>query len=363
MSTEIKRFQCRHIFTDGRRCGSPSLRQEEFCYHHHTTRKPIANLAKRRQTQALAEDRAAAFDLPEPEDRSAIQLSIGEVLRRIASNNIDPRRAGLLLYGLQIASLNLPRQKQAEAPPTGELVEEIVVHPTHGNLAPVADFTNPTGEKTLEDILNEQWDREQVLTMVQATATPTPGGSTREKAPHGSGALASTQTELDSLTMTRNTRTRHASNQNRQPKEHTRNHARRNKVIPIKRNRGRIAGRKPRQRVRIHIPHPNHKVAQHKERRSRSHNACRHTQHRSAPQNLMPHQADTRIPGPRNQITGNMKSVVIGIGREAEVRNHQRRNCHSTLPPRPPCPKEQQAPANRSEIQGGHMKNRRKKAA
>jgi hypothetical protein len=44
-----------------------------------------------------------------PEDRSAIQLAIGEVLRRIASNDIDPHRAGLLLYGLQIASLNLPK--------------------------------------------------------------------------------------------------------------------------------------------------------------------------------------------------------------------------------------------------------------
>src|SRR5258708_40196450 len=45
---------------------------------------------------------------PLPEDRSAIQRSIGEVLLRIARNEIDPKRAGLLLYGLQIASLNLP---------------------------------------------------------------------------------------------------------------------------------------------------------------------------------------------------------------------------------------------------------------
>ena len=104
-----KQYQCRHIFTDGRRCLSPCLRQEEFCYYHHTTRRPVANPKQRRS-------RRSAFHLPLPEDRSAIQASIGEVLQRIASNEIDPRRAGLLLYGLQIASLNLPKI-QPQKPP------------------------------------------------------------------------------------------------------------------------------------------------------------------------------------------------------------------------------------------------------
>ena len=79
-----KRYQCRHIFTDGRRCGSACLRHEEFCYYHHTTRRPIDNPRQRRSCRS-------AFNIPLPEDRSAIQHSIGEVLRRIASNEIDPR--------------------------------------------------------------------------------------------------------------------------------------------------------------------------------------------------------------------------------------------------------------------------------
>ena len=100
---EPKRYRCRHIFTDGRRCGSPCLRGEAFCYYHHTTRRPIENPRQRRARQSH-------FALPLPEDRSAIQSSIGQVLQRIAANEIDPKRAGLLLYGLQIASLNLPRE-------------------------------------------------------------------------------------------------------------------------------------------------------------------------------------------------------------------------------------------------------------
>src|SRR6202158_3513861 len=102
-STETpKQYQCRHIFTDGHRCASPCLRREEFCYYHHTTRKPVINPRQRRS-------RRGTSTLPLPDARSAIQSSIGEVLQRIASNDIDPRRAGLLLYGLQIASLNLPK--------------------------------------------------------------------------------------------------------------------------------------------------------------------------------------------------------------------------------------------------------------
>ena len=131
-----KRFQCRLIFTDGHRCGSACLRHEEFCYYHHTTRKPVANPRQRRS-------RRATFDLPlsDPNDRSGIQASIGAVLQRIASNEIDPRRAGLLLYGLQIASLNLPKPEREPAP---ETVEDITTDPELGTLAPRAEMDSPT---------------------------------------------------------------------------------------------------------------------------------------------------------------------------------------------------------------------------
>ncbi len=138
IQTAPKRFQCRHIHTEGRRCGSACLRGEEFCYFHHTSRKPVTNPRARRSRQA-------AFDLSLPEDRGAIQLSIGEVLRRIASNAIDPRRAGLLLYGLQIAALNLPPHKPANTRREGEspVVEEIVTDPTHGAVAPPFELPDP----------------------------------------------------------------------------------------------------------------------------------------------------------------------------------------------------------------------------
>ncbi len=156
--TKPKRYQCRHIFTDGHRCGSICLRSEEFCYYHHTTRKPAQNPRTRR-------GRRSTFDLPvtDPNDRTALQSTIVEVLRRIAANDIDPRRAGLLLYGLQIASLNLPkpqttqRGRKIEEP---ETVEEITTHPELGILAPKTDIDEiPINPKSAIGLLLETFSR------------------------------------------------------------------------------------------------------------------------------------------------------------------------------------------------------------
>jgi hypothetical protein len=153
-----KQYQCRHIFTDGRRCASPCLRQEEFCYYHHTTRKPITNPRQRRS-------RRSTFNLPLPEDRSAIQASIGQVLQRIASNDIDPRRAGLLLYGLQIAALNLPKPPHRDAKPEPiETIEEITTDPELGILAPRAEVIKTEKPKSTIALLLERMpesDKEQ----------------------------------------------------------------------------------------------------------------------------------------------------------------------------------------------------------
>ncbi|ADW68891.1 hypothetical protein AciX9_1845 [Granulicella tundricola MP5ACTX9] len=171
-TTASARYQCRHIHTDGRRCGSPTLRHEHFCYYHHTTRKPIprADLEARYADQ----NRCAPFDLPIPEDRAAIQLAIGEILRRIAANQLDNRRAGLLLYGLQIAATNLPPQRQPATEPKAEreLVEDTVQDPTHGTLAPEAEYAAPKGEKTLEQILKERWAEDKEAAAEKARLHP-----------------------------------------------------------------------------------------------------------------------------------------------------------------------------------------------
>ena len=158
------KYQCRHIFTDGHRCGSPSLRGEPFCYYHHTTRKP----APRKSLGS-----SASFDLPLPEDRSAIQASIGIILQKIASNDLDPKRAGLLLYGLQIASLNLPKQQPQRDEDAPEQVHEITTHPELGTLAPQTEIHEKKSSiaQLLEDLTNP---KPAALPQIQAVALTHP---------------------------------------------------------------------------------------------------------------------------------------------------------------------------------------------
>ncbi len=175
-------FQCRHILTDGRRCKNPTLRapktaenpdgHENFCYFHHTTRRPIQNPRARRVA------RRSTFTLPLLEDRSSIQLAIGQVLQQIASNDIDPRRAGLLLYGLQIASLNLPKPNpKEEFEPT--TVDEITHDPILGDLAPPAELGHDEPKSSIH-LLLDHFDR---IDSLQAVADPAPHLRTTPNSP------------------------------------------------------------------------------------------------------------------------------------------------------------------------------------
>jgi hypothetical protein len=103
-----RKHQCRHIMPEGIRCGSPALRDERFCYHHHQTRRPIADARKRQA-------RRNAFGMPVPNSRAEIQDSIGRIISHIAGNEIDLRRAGLLLYALQLASTNLTEHQRRKS--------------------------------------------------------------------------------------------------------------------------------------------------------------------------------------------------------------------------------------------------------
>lgn len=106
------KHQCHHIFPDNHRCGSPRMRNEQFCYFHHDYRRPVVAPQERYA-------RTSSFSLFTPSSHEAIEESLGELLSRIAANHIDARRAGLLLYGLQIAATNLRSTQRIQATPTG----------------------------------------------------------------------------------------------------------------------------------------------------------------------------------------------------------------------------------------------------
>jgi hypothetical protein len=86
--------ECRHIMPSGKKCHSPALRDKTYCYYH-TNLPRLADPAN-----------TAAKQLPlnAIEDARGIQIALTQVLGALNSPYMDTRRAGLLLYGLQIAT-------------------------------------------------------------------------------------------------------------------------------------------------------------------------------------------------------------------------------------------------------------------
>lgn len=143
--------ECRHILPDGNRCRSAALAKNHWCYFHarlHTqedrrkaglrsrpaSRAPDGRFVSKAQAEAVTSTldhgtypvpngaippgavpngAAAAGGQPSPlllptiEDHASIQLALIEVLHALAANEIETRRASLLLYGLQVAAQNV----------------------------------------------------------------------------------------------------------------------------------------------------------------------------------------------------------------------------------------------------------------
>jgi hypothetical protein len=97
--------RCHHIKTNGVRCGSPSLHNQRFCYFHTRIRQ---------QEQRRRRRKATDLDFPFFEDATSVQWAIVQVTRALVEGKLDTRTAGLLLYALQTASLNLKSMHEPE---------------------------------------------------------------------------------------------------------------------------------------------------------------------------------------------------------------------------------------------------------
>lgn len=94
--------QCRHTKPSGLRCGSPALRGHSFCYYH-------SEVHAHQRRHSSAEARELPLQLPPLEDAHSIQLALMEIGQAILTDRISDKKAGLLLYMLQTASINVKR--------------------------------------------------------------------------------------------------------------------------------------------------------------------------------------------------------------------------------------------------------------
>ena len=99
--------RCQHIKVNGTQCGSPALKGRRLCFFHNRWRETRIDFC---QSGAPAHY-ITSIDLPVLEDANSVQVALMQVLRLILARQLDPKTAGLLLYGLQTASINLKRTR------------------------------------------------------------------------------------------------------------------------------------------------------------------------------------------------------------------------------------------------------------
>lgn len=103
---------CEHVKTNGHFCGSPAMRDRNYCFFH------IIDIGRRLRLERYAAHglQAPAIELPLLEDAASIQLALMQVTEALLKGTLDRKTAGLVLYSLQTASSNLRNmQKEAEA--------------------------------------------------------------------------------------------------------------------------------------------------------------------------------------------------------------------------------------------------------
>ena len=122
--------ECRHIMPSGKKCHSPALRDKSYCYYH--TRLHRLGDSYRRVPKELA--------LPSIEDATGIQIALTRILGALNSLDMDTRRAGVLLYGLQIAAQVTSR---ASLPSPAESVRNTICEDNGDVLAPVITICEP----------------------------------------------------------------------------------------------------------------------------------------------------------------------------------------------------------------------------
>src|ERR1019366_4898619 len=100
--------RCQHIKTNGTQCGSPALRDGKFCYYPRGCRPE-------RVTVKGADGKPSGILVPVFEDAHSIQTMVRQVVMLMLEDKIDDKKAGRVLYALQIAAAIL-KHMEAEKP-------------------------------------------------------------------------------------------------------------------------------------------------------------------------------------------------------------------------------------------------------
>src|SRR6202047_2447285 len=83
--------RCQWVKQDGNSCRAPQMKQHIYCFAH----------------MQMAEARTLMLMLPAPEDANAIQVGLMRIQKAVIEDTISTKKAGLLLYSMQLALTNV----------------------------------------------------------------------------------------------------------------------------------------------------------------------------------------------------------------------------------------------------------------
>lgn len=140
---------CSHIKSDGQKCNAPALRRQSLCYFHHRWQQ-------RQQRRILlggpvGTNNNTGIEMPTLESHEEIQIGLMEIIQAVLDDRINSKRAGQLLYALQIASANM-RMKEKPGIASLRSVTEIKIEE-----AEAAQFSEPPIEPNFTIAQSENW--------------------------------------------------------------------------------------------------------------------------------------------------------------------------------------------------------------
>ena len=168
--------RCQHVKVNGTQCGSPALRRRRLCYFHERIRREQARIAADGSAQRR-------FELPLLEDANSVQVALMKVIQMLGSGDMDHKTAGLILYALQTASVNLRNAEFEVAEATDVVIDRDTVNATSIN-GPQWFEDDFEAEAEDEDGVENEADGEDTAGGVQVEAECVPKELAQSEAKH-----------------------------------------------------------------------------------------------------------------------------------------------------------------------------------
>jgi len=100
---------CQHVKITGERCGSPTVRDENYCYYHRAVLKPVPrnNLHLILWNPHVERSERYEYEMPYPEDPESLQIAFSQFIHVVSQEGMKVERAKLVLSALHGAAANL----------------------------------------------------------------------------------------------------------------------------------------------------------------------------------------------------------------------------------------------------------------